>query len=88
LVISAPLAGVPKGRVGDPRHVALALAWELLTLDPVGVLSLAFFIALSFAYLRAEKLPNAFRPARGALAWRARAPSCLAVRGYADKVSP
>lgn len=41
--------------------LALALVWELLTLDPVGVLSMAFFIALSFAYLlREEKLPNAF----------------------------
>ncbi|HEV2094521.1 MAG TPA: hypothetical protein VGR18_15280 [Rubrobacter sp.] len=41
--------------------LALALVWELLTLDPVGVLSMAFFIALSFAYLlRDEKLPNVF----------------------------
>ena len=41
--------------------LALALVWELLTLDPVGVLSMAFFIALSFAYLlRDEQLPNVF----------------------------
>jgi hypothetical protein len=41
--------------------LALALVWELLTLDPVGVLSMAFFIVLSFAYLlRDEKLPNVF----------------------------
>lgn len=41
--------------------LAVALVWELLTLDPVGVLSMAFFIALSFAYLlRDEKLPNVF----------------------------
>lgn len=41
--------------------LALALAWELLALDPVGVLSVAFFIVLSFAYLlRDEKLPNVF----------------------------
>jgi hypothetical protein len=41
--------------------LALALVWELLSLDPVGVLSMAFFIALSFAYLlRDEKLPNVF----------------------------
>ncbi len=39
--------------------LALAFAWELLALDPVGVLSMAFFIVLSFAYLlREEKLPN------------------------------
>ena len=41
--------------------LALALAWELLTLDPVGVLSMALFIVLSFAYLlRDDKLPNVF----------------------------
>ncbi len=41
--------------------LAVALVWELLTLDPVGALSMAFFIALSFAYLlRDEKLPNVF----------------------------
>jgi hypothetical protein len=41
--------------------LALALVWELLTLDPVGVLSMALFIVLSFAYLlREEKLPNLF----------------------------
>jgi hypothetical protein len=41
--------------------LAFALVWELLTLDPVGVLSMALFIILSFAYLlREEKLPNVF----------------------------
>jgi hypothetical protein len=41
--------------------LAFALVWELLTLDPVGVLSIALFIILSFAYLlREEKLPNVF----------------------------
>jgi hypothetical protein len=41
--------------------LALALVWEFLTLDPVGVLSMGLFIILSFAYLlREEKLPNVF----------------------------
>ena len=41
--------------------LAFALVWGLLTLDPVGVLSMALFIILSFAYLlREEKLPNVF----------------------------
>lgn len=51
----------PKAAWAIRAVLAVALAWELLTLDPVGVLSMAFFIALSFAYLlREEKLPNAF----------------------------
>ena len=39
--------------------LGLALVWELIAADVIGVLSIALFIALSFAYLlREERLPN------------------------------
>lgn len=41
--------------------LSLALVWELIAWDPVGALSIALFIALSFVYLlREERLPNVF----------------------------
>lgn len=41
--------------------LGLALVWELIASDVIGVLSIALFIALSFAYLlREERLPNIF----------------------------
>ena len=41
--------------------LGLALVWELIDADVIGALSIALFIALSFAYLlRNERLPNLF----------------------------
>lgn len=41
--------------------LGLALVWELIAADVIGTLSIALFIALSFAYLlREERLPSVF----------------------------
>jgi VanZ family protein len=51
----------PRLALGARVLLGLALVWELITWDPVGALSTALFIALSFVYLlREQRLPNLF----------------------------
>ena len=59
----SPLRSPLYPRLAQGTRVVLVVAfvWELVVFDPVGVLAIALFVALSFAYLlREERLPNLF----------------------------